>query len=205
MQKNTTDTVLCFEMKKRAVLVIHKQDTLCCILSPIAHGACVIGSCKHAEEQRWNFSDHNGKFRAIRCTTHLRELLTVTMDPFENILEFPDMVVSTIDRDGDLWLRYLLGKVLLPYVEDERNSHLTLGEGFTPLGNEMLAPRIEHGANVSIVFRAARFCRRVHENARHAIDEWSRVGMRIGVVKDVRILIAKLVWDDVDEWIKVST
>lgn len=40
----------------------------------------------------------------------------------------------------------------------------------------------------------------VGDKARDAIGEWLRVGIRYGVVKDIRRLIAKLIWDMRHEW-----
>lgn len=34
---------------------------------------------------------------------------------------------------------------------------------------------------------------------RKAVYEWTKVGLRLKVVKDVRIMIAKLIWDSRDE------
>jgi hypothetical protein len=36
--------------------------------------------------------------------------------------------------------------------------------------------------------------------ARQAIACWSVVGLRVGVVKDVRVMIAKMAWEEVWKW-----
>jgi hypothetical protein len=40
-----------------------------------------------------------------------------------------------------------------------------------------------------------RFCRRVHRDARNAVNTWLVIGRRNRVVKDIRRVIGKLVWD----------
>jgi hypothetical protein len=47
---------------------------------------------------------------------------------------------------------------------------------------------------INAASRAIEVFKIMSKNARRAVDAWSIVGIRFGVVKDVRKLIAKLIW-----------
>lgn len=54
--------------------------------------------------------------------------------------------------------------------------------------------------NVMHVMDAMDFYRATHAACKHAIKTWSLVGLRLGVVKDMRIMIGHLIWKERARW-----
>lgn len=89
---------------------------------------------------------------------------------------------------------YQCGKLVHEMREypDVRNAHQGI------LGGLILLPCHTNGAVLMRNSLAVFYL--VGDKARDAIGEWLRVGIRYGVVKDIRRLIAKLIWDMRHEW-----
>ena len=49
--------------------------------------------------------------------------------------------------------------------------------------------------SIQLAEQAVKFFEEICRATRKAVDCWTLVGFRFGVVKDIRLLIAKLIWD----------
>jgi hypothetical protein len=93
---------------------------------------------------------------------------------------FCDVVEKFVSGSGNGAVMFQIGKALNGHVSLQKR--IILGDDFN--FDARIGP-----ASAAISFYVQRVaCRR-------AVDTWSHVGIRCGVVKDIRVLIGKLVWE----------
>jgi hypothetical protein len=80
---------------------------------------------------------------------------------------------------------FVMGRILRKQIKADKQTIFGKLEG-----THLLGPAMD----------AVQFHEAVCRAARRAVDAWSIVGRRVRIVKDLRLMIGKLIWSARDEW-----
>ncbi len=95
--------------------------------------------------------------------------------------DFLDCFVEQLSNSKSLSIDFVIGRALKGHVEVEKN--------------EIFGERDVFEARIGPANRAIQFYHAQCLAARRIVDAWSIIGRRNGIVKDVRLIIAMLIWD----------
>jgi hypothetical protein len=143
------------------------------LASKLGHVAAMrfLGDCFHeSNPQRWRWW---GQAAALRSESS------------EFLYKFVKQVHRLNAGSGNAVVVFAIGRALHGHVHEEERIIFTEGSKF----DIRIGP-----AKHAIAFFAAQL-----KACRKAVDCWTLVGLRFGVVKDIRKLIAKLIWDSREE------
>jgi hypothetical protein len=105
-----------------------------------------------------------------------------------NLLFFTDLIDQIRSYNagtGQASVVFAMGRILRKQIKVDKQMIFGKLEGTYLLGPAM---------------DAVQFHEAVCRVARQAVDAWSIIGARVRIVKDVRLMIAKLIWNVRDEW-----
>jgi hypothetical protein len=105
-----------------------------------------------------------------------------------NLLFFTDLIDQMRNfnaGNGQASVVFAMGRILRKQIEVDKQMIFGKLEGTYLLGPAM---------------DAIQFHEAVCRAARRAVEAWSIIAARVRIVKDVRLLIAKLIWNAREEW-----
>ncbi len=105
-----------------------------------------------------------------------------------NLLFFTDLIDQMRNFNagaGQASVVFAMGRILRKQIKADKQTMLGKLEG-----THLFEPAMD----------AVQFHEDICQAARRAVDTWSMIGARVRIVKDVRLMIAKLIWNAREEW-----